>query len=456
MEDLRVLFFYQIFEPAISLIPGLVLMGQQVPRKKLWLYSILTGLIAWLIRGLLSQYLFGLHVFPLMFVSIINAFVILNIPVGYAITTVVLGLSLIACMEAFIMPFETEMLGNMPYVLNYSSTHIVGGWMTLTAIIILTVIIKEVKKQVENKALIAISDMPLAEKVKNLEANVQMVITCIALMLFIVIYLIMFFSNWSKYFFGEEANVSNMVRTVGASTLVLTIIIIILISKIMTMYRTALHSVELEQNLEKSKLLVDQYRKNQHEFLNHLQVIFGFIQIQKPEMALEYIKEYDIRYRQGINIGKIARADVGAIIVSKMSSKIGETTKFIMNFENDLACIPIKSNEMVSLLGNLLQNALEAVQKVEETERFIEIETKRADKATLIQVSNSGPVIPATMIHKIFDFGVSSKENPNSGVGLCLVKSIAEKYNGMIHVDSNEAKTTFLVSIPDVPDDLKT
>ncbi|MBC9785366.1 GHKL domain-containing protein [Heliobacterium chlorum] len=450
MEDLRVLFFYQIFEPAISLIPGLVLMGQQVSRKRLCIYSIITGIIAWLIRGILSQYLFGLHVIPLVFISIVNAFVILNIPIGYAITTVVLGLSLIACMEAFIMPFETELFGNMPYVLINSSTHIVGGWMTLAAIIILTMIIQVVKKKVENKALVAITDIPLDEKVKKLEANVQMVITCIALMLFIVIYLIMFFSNWSKYFFGEEANVSNMVRTVGAGTIVLTITIIIMISKIMTMYRTALHSVELEQNLEKSKLLVDQYRKNQHEFLNHLQVIFGFIQIQKPEMALEYIKEYDIRYRQGIHIGKIARADVGAILVSKMSSRIGETTKFIMNFEDDLSGIPIKSNEMVSLLGNLLQNALEAVQKVEESERFIEIETKRADKATTIRVSNSGPVIPAAMVGKIFVFGVSSKDNPNSGVGLSLVKSITEKYHGTIRVDSNDVKTTFLVTLPDV------
>lgn len=298
---------------------------------------------------------------------------------------------------------------------------------------------KESSRQVE-------LDFERAEK--ELENLVYNVVALIAIVVLLQIFTSYYNPTWNSKIFGNSIKAIDLSHLTTVTTLVLLIATVTFLIKIRTIHRLALESIELRQRLESSKDLVNQYRTTQHEFLNHLQVIYGFVQINQAEKALEYIKEYDIRFRQGFNVGGIARPEVAAIIISKMTSVMGEGTKFRTLVSNDLSRLPLRVSEAVSVVGNLLQNALEAVQKVDEPNRYIEIEFSAMDDNTQIRVSNRGPVIPKERIPKLFEYGYSTKDNLKSGVGLALVKNIVDRYHGRIGVDSREGETTFRITIP--------
>lgn len=84
----------------------------------------------------------------------------------------------------------------------------------------------------------------------------------------------------------------------------------------------------------------------------------------------------------------------------------------------------LKYSDVGILLGNLLDNAIEACAKVTPSNRWIQIAINYGDHMLILKISNSKeekPTIP----------GVSSKKNYNRhGFGTSSVRKVAEKYNG--------------------------
>ncbi|MDD4588448.1 MAG: GHKL domain-containing protein, partial [Heliobacteriaceae bacterium] len=256
--------------------------------------------------------------------------------------------------------------------------------------------------------------------------------------------------TWNIRLFNDHLNVLKATPFVTTVVLLLLLSTLVLLVKFQEIQRVIVDRNELRQKLEGTKALVKQYRTNQHEFLNHLQVVYGFFQINHPEEALTYIEEYSIRIRQGLKITGISRPEIAAVIVNKMSSVVGESTRFNIIANDDLSKLALGTCDAVSLVGNLVQNALEAIEKVDEVHRYIEIEVTAEKGNTVIRVTNGGAAIPKERIPKLFEFGYTTKQDSSdSGVGLSLIKKITEKYNGCIEVFSKEGETTFRVTIPD-------
>ena len=98
---------------------------------------------------------------------------------------------------------------------------------------------------------------------------------------------------------------------------------------------------------------------------------------------------------------------------------------------------------MCLILGNLLENALEAAEKVVEN-RYIRLRMKYDKNNLLIYIENSyiGKLI-RTKDKKL----KSTKENSeNHGIGLESVKRAVEKYHGMVIIDDSQ-KNNFLVNV---------
>src|SRR5262249_5699191 len=70
-----------------------------------------------------------------------------------------------------------------------------------------------------------------------------------------------------------------------------------------------------------------------------------------------------------------------------------------------------------------------------------------AGGAVLIEFSDSGPGIPASALHAIFEPFYTTKGD-GSGLGLAICYSIVEQHGGVLSVQSGGAHTTFRVSLP--------
>ncbi|MFR9164035.1 MAG: ATP-binding protein [Lachnospiraceae bacterium] len=82
---------------------------------------------------------------------------------------------------------------------------------------------------------------------------------------------------------------------------------------------------------------------------------------------------------------------------------------------------------MTALLGNLLDNALEACDKMEPQDRWIQIVIRQMGNASFIKVSNTCAQKP----ERIGEEFVSGKQGTLHGIGTKSIREIVERYGGV-------------------------
>jgi signal transduction histidine kinase len=146
---------------------------------------------------------------------------------------------------------------------------------------------------------------------------------------------------------------------------------------------------------------------------------------------------YDRRTQQVVSIFQIAHGLKDTGVVSRPEWEV------LMSIGQDEFCI---AGDLCSIVGNLIDNALEAAVNDEQQPR-VGIEIKKEDNNCLIYVYNNGTKISSHEIPKIFRPGYSRTSFSTRGFGLYLVKKLVEEYSGSINVIT-EPRTTFIVSLP--------
>ena len=114
---------------------------------------------------------------------------------------------------------------------------------------------------------------------------------------------------------------------------------------------------------------------------------------------------------------------------------------------DDLPIIKASPSELQQVLLNLINNAHDAMEK---TGGIIHISTYSEDEKIIIQVTDTGPGIPAVNISKIFDpFFTTKPVGKGTGLGLSICYGIIKKMKGDIEVQSIvDEGTTFTISLP--------
>ena len=130
--------------------------------------------------------------------------------------------------------------------------------------------------------------------------------------------------------------------------------------------------LEFAEDLEGTKFLVDSMRANNHDFTNKLHVILGLIQIGEYEKAQSYIENISIIQRETISnvMNSIDNASFAALLIGKIARASECNVKFILD-ENLHFCsddIDVPSEALITITGNLIDNALDAMNMVQHTQ----------------------------------------------------------------------------------------
>ncbi len=96
-------------------------------------------------------------------------------------------------------------------------------------------------------------------------------------------------------------------------------------------------------------------------------------------------------------------------------------------------------------LLNLISNAFDAVDKLDE--KWIEVAAENAGDEVQISVRDSGSGIPADVRARMLDPFYSTKQGRGAGLGLTLVKGIAERHGGSLRY-VEDVHTTFVLELP--------
>lgn len=206
------------------------------------------------------------------------------------------------------------------------------------------------------------------------------------------------------------------------------------------------------EDFEGTKFLVDSMRANNHDFTNKLHVILGLIQIGQYDKAVSYIQNISIIQRETISkvMNSIENPSFAALIVGKIARSSECNVKFILNEGSRLKNedISIPSEALVTITGNLIDNALDSMNKdTSKNEKELSLGIYTRPGELLIIVKDTGTGIPDEIKDKIFENGFSTK-GPGRGIGLYHVKQLVSSLGGTITVESQVGTgTCFMVNL---------
>ena len=196
--------------------------------------------------------------------------------------------------------------------------------------------------------------------------------------------------------------------------------------------------------------LLEALRARAHEFLNTLHVIRGLTRLRQYARLDAYIDRVLNESREEMDFvsERIKDPILAGVVLSKLSR--ARESGVALSIDAD-SCLdePLgaeKAHALVTVIGNLLDNAFEAVQ--EAAERQAKFLIHRIDGDIYIRVTDSGQGIPSQLQERIFDRHFSTK-GEGRGFGLYLVARAVEQLAGEIRVESGKQQgTVFTVKVP--------
>ena len=207
-------------------------------------------------------------------------------------------------------------------------------------------------------------------------------------------------------------------------------------------------AMRVAEQLNGTRHVISALRANTHEFLNKLQAISGLLMMGRTDDALSYIGAVaDTHAKAAAPILRyIQNPNVAALLLGKLSN--------MREMDIDLAILGnsrlpkhsqyLSTNDLITVVGNLLENAIEALKVQSEDEASIVLQITEDETGLLIMVSDTGCGISSDVLEHIYEPGFSTKAQEGRGMGMYLIKDLVDRRGGSIEVDSEPGVgTTF-------------
>jgi hypothetical protein len=192
-------------------------------------------------------------------------------------------------------------------------------------------------------------------------------------------------------------------------------------------------------------------RSQRHDFLNHVQTVYGLITHGQKEDQIRYMKELLEEIYEVNDMIRIGHPAIAALIQSKVALSIHRKIQFHHEFTGlERFTLGVKSVDIVKIIGNLIDNAFDEASKLPVEERLVSVKGWSENGRLCISVTNglASPLTQEEELH-MFEFGYSTKlDGVHQGIGLSVVKERIEHYKGTIEIEATSEQIRFLLSIP--------
>lgn len=189
-------------------------------------------------------------------------------------------------------------------------------------------------------------------------------------------------------------------------------------------------------------------KSSRHDLMNHLQVLHGLMELKLYDKAADYLKQMKFDSKTLDLSLRIKNPVLLILLQSKWEH--AQTKNIEIHFETDPdEYLRIESMDLVKILSNLLDNAIDAVEFYSgEHPKRIRVTCKTIGTKYIFAVENPS-ILSAKEQKNIFQYGYTTKENTNSlrGNGLMIVKRTVEKYRGDMHFQYSNEKVLIQITL---------
>ncbi len=194
--------------------------------------------------------------------------------------------------------------------------------------------------------------------------------------------------------------------------------------------------------------LTESLRSQTHEAANRLHTVVSLIEMGRPEEAVDFATE-ELQVAQLLAdrvVGAVGDPVVSALLLGKTSEAVerGIELGITGRIPEDAT---VSSRELVTVLGNLLDNAFDAV--TGSGTRRVEVSLEADGDLLRVVVGDSGPGLDDEEAAHALERGWSTKASGGRGLGLALVSQVARRYGGRVRVDGSPlGGARFTVELP--------
>jgi two-component system CitB family sensor kinase len=197
--------------------------------------------------------------------------------------------------------------------------------------------------------------------------------------------------------------------------------------------------------------LTEALRAQAHEFANRLHTIAGLVQMGRGEDAMKLIAHTSGVHQELTEalLERVGDPVLGALLLAKAAVASERGIELRVSDDTVMTRSSLDSEDLITLLGNLVDNALDAASS-STGERWASVSVTEQDGHLVMRVHDSGSGLPPGADGQVFQEGFSTKSGPGRkrrGFGLALVRQVARRHGGDISV-INDGGALFTVRLP--------
>lgn len=242
-------------------------------------------------------------------------------------------------------------------------------------------------------------------------------------------------------------NITKAAIIIGAAILFIAVCITVLFLLRRTLYNMIDRRIErfqselIEKQVREIQNMYRQVRGWRHDYRNHI----NNMKIQLSEGNYDKLSDYLNELADDLDtvdtVIKTGNVMADAILNSKLN--VAEKMNIKLNVKANVPDkLPMSDVELCSMLGNILDNAVEACGTLPEEERFMRVYIGKLKGQLYLSVQNS-----AGKVRKSKNTYLSTKEGEH-GYGLFRIDRVAKKYGGYVNRQNEEGVFATEIMVP--------